>query len=83
MKRIPVDSSCVRSVGYDPTRLTLEVEFRNGTVFEFRGVRPEHHRALMDAPSVGKHFQNHVRGRDQSRRLDGDPSVPEIGGSVQ
>lgn len=75
MVRVPVTSSTIVSVGYDEATLTLHVEVRrrsSGTVvYEFRGVRPEHHAALMAAPSIGRHFARHIVGRYvESRRLE-------------
>ena len=35
MNRTPVNSSNVSSVGYDPTSLTLEVEFHGGAVYQY------------------------------------------------
>ncbi len=64
MDRQLVISSNLHSVGYDPTTLTLEIQFRKtGDVYQYFDV-PEHvHRGLMDADSHGKYFHRHIRGR--------------------
>ena len=41
MKRVPVSSSNLASVGYDPELRVLEVEFHNHTVYQYRNV-PHH-----------------------------------------
>jgi len=38
MQREPAKSSNVKSVGYDPDRMLLEVEFRSGAVYQYQGV---------------------------------------------
>ena len=38
MKRAPVDSSSIATVGYDPASRTLEIEFRDGDVYQYFNV---------------------------------------------
>ncbi len=61
MKRQPVSSSSLRAVGYDLAAGILEVEFRSGGVYRYYGVPPEVYRELLNAPSKGKYFQEHIR----------------------
>lgn len=70
MTRQPVDSSNVKSVGYDEPTLTMHVEFSGGSLYEFKGVRPEHHADFIGAPSIGQHFTKQIRGKYESTRLD-------------
>lgn len=69
MTRKPVKSSNLKSVGYDPTSKTLEVEFQGGAVHQYAGVPPEKHAALMKAKSVGSHFHKHIRDRHKSKAV--------------
>jgi frataxin-like iron-binding protein CyaY len=69
MERKPVISSNIKSVGYDPDSKTMHVEFTNGGLYEYAGVEPAQHQALISAPSVGKHFGTHVRGQFQHRKI--------------
>ncbi len=62
MKREPVESSNIRSIGHDPATKTLEVEFLNGTVYQYHDVDADKHAALMKADSVGGHFNAHIKG---------------------
>lgn len=62
MKREPVTSSNIASIGYDPQTETLEVEFKNGTVYQYHGVDADKHAALMKADTVGGHFNAHIKG---------------------
>lgn len=82
MEREPVKSSNIASVGYDPARKVLEVEFSSGGVFQYTGVEPEHHVRLINAgkpgwdrkaPSAGKYFHSHIRGKYPATKLDPEP----------
>lgn len=56
MIRKPVPSSHLKAIGYEPHTQTLEVEFHGGKVYQHAGVSPQHHAALISAPSVGRHY---------------------------
>jgi len=49
MERKRVNSSKIRSAGYDPKSQTLELEFSDGKIVSYRGVSPEVHRRFMAA----------------------------------
>lgn len=61
MKRMPVDSSSLASVGYEGGSQQLEVEFRHGAVYLYAGVPPEVFAGLMAAESKGRYFNDHIR----------------------
>ncbi|GGD85945.1 KTSC domain-containing protein [Microbacterium murale] len=61
MRRLGVESSAIRSVGYDAGLATLEIEFTSGDVYRYHAVPPSVHRALMDAESKGRYFVAHIR----------------------
>lgn len=69
MTRQPVDSSNLKSVGYDPKSKTMHVEFHSGRVYEYSGVPESEHAALIKADSVGKHFHAHIRPKFEGKRL--------------
>lgn len=70
MQREKVSSSNIASVGFDPDTKTLEIEFvQSGDVWEYDGVSAQKHRALMDAPSVGKYFNSEIRGNYSGRKV--------------
>ena len=64
-----VDSSSLRSVGYDAATLILEVEFRNGSVYRYLNVPTELWASFRRAPSLGKFFQDHVRDKFETMRV--------------
>lgn len=62
MKRIPVKSSNLASVGYDEQTLTLEVEFlRDGSIYQYYPVSNDIYIELMKADSKGTYFSKHIR----------------------
>jgi hypothetical protein len=56
MQRRQVESSMLRSVGYDPAIRVLELEFRNGRLYRYGEVGEETYRELMAASSKGRYF---------------------------
>lgn len=62
-QRQRVQSSCLTSVGYQAASRTLEVEFRNGSVYRYFEVPACVHEALIEAPSKGRFFATEVRDR--------------------
>ena len=63
MRRTPVSSSNIASVGYDAASSTLEVGFRNGGVYQYHGVPPSVHQGLMGAGSKGTYLADQVKDR--------------------
>jgi hypothetical protein len=61
MKRTPVTSECLASVGYDGRRQILEVKFTQGDVYRYFGVAAKIHRGLLAAASQGKFYQQNIR----------------------
>ena len=47
MERKRVNSSKLRSIGYDEKTRTLEVEMANGQIFQYGGVYPEVYRRFI------------------------------------
>ena len=60
MERKRVNSSKLRSVGYDEQSRTLEVEMSNGQVYQYVGVYPEVHRRFMAAPNPTSFFDDKI-----------------------
>jgi len=79
MERESVESQALVSVGYDPDRRVLEIEFEGGAVYRYHDVPPELHAGLMAAPSRGEFFAAHIRneGFDYERVDEGEGEVPD------
>ena len=69
MERTPVSSSNLVSVGYDVDSLTLEIEFKAGTVYQYIGVPQSEHEAMMSASSQGIYFNANIRNRYPCSKL--------------
>ena len=69
MQRKRVNSSRLRSVGYDERTETLEVELSNGTVYQYSKVSPEVHRRFMAAPNPTTYFDDKIAEEYSSRRV--------------
>jgi hypothetical protein len=63
MIRKPVTSSNLKSVGYDPGSAMLEIEFQDGSVYQYSGVPQNVHQALMAAASLGSFLHKHIKGK--------------------
>lgn len=69
MHRQAVASSNLRAVGYDAAVQTLEVEFKDGGVYQYYGVPPYIYQGLMSAASKGGYLADHVKGVYRYRRI--------------
>lgn len=63
MERTPVISSYIKSVGYDPATPALEIEFKGGQVFRYKGVPKDMADQFVHADSPGKFFHTHIKDR--------------------
>jgi hypothetical protein len=63
-----VQSSALRSVGYDGGQQTLVITFQSGSTYEYGGVPRKVYEELMRAPSKGTYFNAHVKGQYSYRR---------------
>lgn len=61
ISREPVASSNVASVGYDPDTETLEVEFLNGSIYQYYNVGADLYEQFMASPSKGQFLNTYVR----------------------
>jgi KTSC domain len=69
VQRKRVNSSKIRSVGYDEATRTLEVEMSNGQVFEYSGVYPEVYRRFMAAPNPTSFFDDKIAEEYTAKRV--------------
>lgn len=56
-----LQSRVIRAVGYDETRATLMVEFRDGRIKYFSPVSKAMYLNLITAPSPGTYYKHHIR----------------------
>lgn len=61
MDRNYVSSSNIASIGYDEGADTLEVEFLNGSVYQYYNISKEMYDQLMQAGSKGQFFNAYIK----------------------
>lgn len=61
MQRVPMPSSNIASAGYDEPSQTLEVEFVNGTVYQYFNVESAVYEQFLQAPSKGVFLNTYLR----------------------
>ena len=69
MDRKPLKSSKLRAAGYDERSRTMEIEFINGDVFEYKSVSPETYRQLMASPSPNSFFEDKIEEAFSGKRI--------------
>lgn len=70
MNTVPVKSSNIARVGYEPASKTMEVHFHNGTRYHYHNVPHATHAAFVGAESLGKHFGQHVKPHFKFTKLE-------------
>ena len=68
MRRERVESSVLRSIGYDADTAELEIEFTSGDVYRYFAVPARVHRELLAADSPGAYFNTHVSDKYPTRQ---------------
>ena len=69
MDRIPVESSNLRSIGYDAASQTFEVEFKSHAIYQYYNVPEQIWMELEAAPSKGKYYSSQIKDRFLSQRV--------------
>jgi hypothetical protein len=64
-----VDSSSLKSIGYDRRAQTLEIEFANGSVYLYQDVPIALWTEFRHSASKGKFFQEQIRDRFATTRV--------------
>lgn len=69
MIRHPINSSNIRSIGYDSESQTMEIEFHTDGIYQYFNVPESIHNALMSASSHGSFFHHHIKDRYKWRKI--------------
>lgn len=76
MKRTGIESSNLKSVGYDAETQTLEVEFHNGAVYQYKKVPRSKVKALFFAPSAGRFFNTEIKKSYEYEQVEPTEAEP-------
>ena len=63
MERDYVESSMIRSYGFDSSTSTLEVEFNNGAVWQYFDFAESLYYEMIASSSCGKFFNANIKGK--------------------
>ncbi len=69
MKRHPVKSESIISIGYDEHTHELEIEFQGGRVYVYESVPIAAYRLLEQAPSIGRYVNTVIKPRFVAREV--------------
>ncbi len=69
MKRIPVHSSSISELGYDPDTMTLEVSFHKGDVYQYFDVPQALYHELIQSDSLGRFLNTRIKNHHQYAKL--------------
>ena len=69
MERKKVNSTHVRSIGYDTKGQTLEIEFFSGSVMQYSRVSNEIHRRLMASTSMKSFIEDNIQDSFSEKRV--------------
>ncbi len=62
MDRVQVSSSNLESVGYDEDSQTLEIEFKNGNIYQYFDVPSQIFDGIVNADSPGGYLADNIKG---------------------
>ena len=66
---MPVQSRLLAALAYDPNQAVLQVEFHDGTVYQYFHVPRQTYQDLLQADSKGIYFNRYIRSVFRYTRL--------------
>ena len=70
IKRIPVASSNIASVGYDSENKILEIEFHHGAVYQYFDLPKKVYEELMNSSSYGAYFTHEIKEKYSYNKIN-------------
>lgn len=64
-----VNSAMARAIGYNEDEQVLQIEFNNGSVYQYGNVETETWESLQNADSTGRFFNSEIKGCYSRRRV--------------
>ena len=74
MQRLPVESSDLVAIGYDPKTRILEIEFKEGRLYQYLEVEPAVYERFMRTDSYGEYFYAHINKHYRYKRVGDAPT---------
>ncbi len=69
IKRDPVASSNIATVGYDAENRILEIEFHHGTIYQYFNIPNEVYEGLISAGSHASYYYHNIRGKYEYKKI--------------
>jgi hypothetical protein len=66
IKRVPVQSTAIASVGYSKRLHALEIEFRNGAIYRYLEIDRDVYDGLINAGSKARFYDDNIRHKYRS-----------------
>ncbi|MDQ6622781.1 MAG: KTSC domain-containing protein [Verrucomicrobiota bacterium] len=63
IKRAPVESTALDSIGYSRKLHALEIEFHDGLIYRYEQVPPQVYRELTSSESKARFYNKNIRGK--------------------
>ena len=77
---IPVVSSNLQAIGYEPSASILGVQFSSGHIFHYANVPPKLWEGLLESPSKGQFYAREIKGRFTADKVTGVcPKCGDVG----
>lgn len=70
MARVDLQSTSLNAATYQEQSASLELEFRSGAIYRYRGVPEPVYQELLRAESKGRYFNQYIRNRFSSIPID-------------
>jgi len=70
MNRISVNSSNISAIGYESSSNILEIEFNDGSIYQYSNVPQGEYDGIMGASSHGQYLHQHIRDRYSYKKIN-------------
>jgi len=70
MQRQAMESTTMRSAGYDQKDQILEVEFQSGMIYQYLDIPPAIYKEFLESVSKGRYFNSEIRDTYEFVRVD-------------
>ncbi len=67
---LPINSSIAEAIGYDEEEQILQIEFNNGSVYQYYDVESETWEYFQKSPSKGLFYNSEIKGYYESDRVE-------------
>lgn len=71
IEREHIESSNIESIGYDPERKILAIEFKSSAIFHYQPFTLEQATDFYAAKSKGSYYSKHIKGKITSTKMTG------------